>query len=141
MKNGRAAVLAALVSAAALLLRLFSPACFAAGMSSIADTYVLMKDGDRDALTLRRVRLYAVASVSALSGKTLFTLAFSFAAGLVPYALRRTGGFPLYADVSAFMAGNPALQAEGYRAFAALTPMVLISAALTVAAYIRENKG
>lgn len=83
----------------------------------------------------------AVASVSALSGKTLFTLAFSFAAGLVPYALRRTGGFPLYADVSAFMAGNPALQAEGYRAFAALAPMVLISAALTVAAYVRENKG
>lgn len=68
MKNGRAAVLAALVSAAALLLRLFSPACFAAGMSSLADTYVLMKDGDKDVLTLRRVRPYAVDGGSLTAG-------------------------------------------------------------------------
>ena len=64
MKNGMAAVLAALVSAAALLLRLFSPACFAAGMPSIADTYVFMKDGDKDALTLRRIRPYAACFTS-----------------------------------------------------------------------------
>ncbi|MBO4391689.1 MAG: hypothetical protein J5816_00125 [Clostridia bacterium] len=80
------------------------------------------------------------AALSAVTGKTPVALIGAGAFCLIPYAVKKTGDVPIFADISSFMSANEVLQSLGTSSLIALLPLIVVTFLTIIAARILALK-